>query len=69
MIENEEDGDEEQIFFHKDFEKKFFSEKTNIFFVKHLLKMHYMIQLLVRLVKRIIFSVSQKHACKNNTNT
>ena len=38
MVENEEGTEEEQTFFQKDFERRFFSEKTNQIFCKTFLE-------------------------------
>ncbi len=62
-IENTE-GEEEQAFFNKDFEKKFFSEKTNIVFCKSFLEEALKDPISGEIGKSIIFCVSQKHASK-----
>ena len=63
-IENQDGVEEEKIFFHKDFEKKFFSEKTNIVFCKNFLKKALKDPISNEIGKTIIFCISQKHASK-----
>ena len=54
----------EQIFRHKDFEKKFFSEATNRLFCEILLKNALRDPISGEIGKTIVFSVSQNHAAK-----
>jgi len=64
MVENEEGTEEEQIFFQKDFERKFFSNKTNQIFCKTFLENAIKDPISGEIGKSIIFCVSQKHASK-----
>lgn len=64
MVENEEGVEEEQTFFHRDFERKFFSEKTNQIFCKTFLENAFKDPISGEIGKSIIFCVSQKHASK-----
>ncbi|MDA2922522.1 DEAD/DEAH box helicase family protein [Patescibacteria group bacterium AH-259-L07] len=64
MIKNEEDEEVEEIFFQKDFEKKFFSEKTNSVFCQTFLENALKDPISGEIGKSIIFCVSQKHASK-----
>lgn len=64
MIEKEEGGEEEESFFQKDFEKKFFSEKTNTVFCQTFLENALKDPISGEIGKSIIFCVSQKHASK-----
>lgn len=64
MVENEEGIEEEQTFFHRDFEKKFFSEKTNQIFCKTFLENAMKDEISGETGKSIVFCVSQKHASK-----
>jgi type I restriction enzyme, R subunit len=65
VVKQNEDGeDEEQVFYQKDFEKKFFSEKTNIVFCQAFLKTALKDPISGEIGKSIIFCVSQKHASK-----
>lgn len=64
MVENEEGIEEEQIFFQKDFEKKFFNEKTNLIFCKTFLENALKDPISGEIGKSIIFCVSQNHASK-----
>ena len=64
MVENEEGVEEEQTFFQKDFERKFFSEKTNQIFCKTFLENALKDPLSGEIGKGIVFCVSQKHASK-----
>jgi type I restriction enzyme R subunit len=64
MVENEEGEEEEQTFFQKDFERKFFSEKTNRIFCKTFLENALKDPISAEIGKTIIFCVSQKHASK-----
>jgi type I restriction enzyme, R subunit len=64
MVEKEEGGEEEESFFQKDFEKKFFSEKTNTVFCQTFLENALKDPISGEIGKSIIFCVSQKHASK-----
>lgn len=64
MLENDESGESEQIFFHKDFEKKFFSENTNDVFCQAFMENALKDPLSGEIGKSIVFCVSQKHASK-----
>lgn len=64
MIPNEDDAASEEIFFQKDFEKKFFSEKTNRVFCQTLIKNSLQDPISGEIGKSIVFCVSQKHASK-----
>jgi type I restriction enzyme R subunit len=64
MVENEEGVEEEQTFFQKDFERKFFSEKTNQIFCKTFLKNALKDPISGEIGKSIVFCISQKHASK-----
>lgn len=61
---NEENEEDETSFFQRDFERKFFSEKTNVVFCKTFLKNALRDQISGELGKTIIFTVSQNHAAK-----
>lgn len=64
-VENEgESKEEEQTFFHKDFEKKFFSDDTNSVFCKAFLDNAFRDPISGEIGKSIIFAVSQNHAAK-----
>lgn len=64
MLENEEGQTEEQTFFQKDFERKFFSDKTNQIFCKTFLENALKDPISGEIGKTIVFCVSQKHASK-----
>ena len=64
MVENEEGVEEEQTFFQKDFERKFFSEKTNQIFCKTFLENALKDPISGEIGKSIVFCISQKHASK-----
>ena len=64
LIENEEGQEEEKIYFQKDFERKFFSEKTNGTLCKTFLEKALKDPLTGEIGKSIIFCVSQNHASK-----
>ena len=64
MVENEEGIEEEQTFFQKDFERKFYSDKTNQIFCKTFLENAIKDPISGEIGKSIIFCVSQKHASK-----
>lgn len=65
VINQTEDNEEqEEIFFAKDFEKKFFSEETNRIFIKTFMENAKRDPLSGEIGKSIIFCVSRKHAAK-----
>ncbi len=64
MVENEEGEETEETFFQRDFEKKFFSEKTNRVFSQTFLENALKDPISGEIGKSIIFCVSQKHASK-----
>lgn len=64
MVEDEEGGESEETFFQKDFEKKFFSEKTNRVFCQTFIENAFKDPISGEIGKGIIFCVSQKHASK-----
>ncbi len=64
IVESEEGIEEEQTFFQRDFEKKFFSEKTNRIFCETFLKNALKDPISGEIGKTIIFCVSQRHASK-----
>lgn len=64
MVENDEGVEEEQVFFQKDFERKFFSEKTNQIFCKTFLENALKDPISGEVGKSIVFCVSQQHASK-----
>ena len=61
---DEEGVEEEKIFYHKDFEKKFYSNKTNIVFCKSFLENALKDPISGEIGKSLIFCVSQKHASR-----
>jgi len=64
MVENEEGEDEEQSFYQRDYEKKFYSERTNIVFCQTFLENALRDPLSGEIGKSIVFCVSQNHASK-----
>ena len=64
QYEDEERSEEEKVFYHKDFEKKFYSDKTNLVFCKSFLENALKDPISNEIGKSIIFCVSQKHASK-----
>jgi type I restriction enzyme R subunit len=63
-LENDEGELEEKTFYQKDFEKKFFSDKTNRIFCKTFLENALKDPISGEVGKSIVFCVSQKHAEK-----
>ena len=61
---DEQDEDEEDTYFARDFEKKFFSDATNMIFVKTFLDNALRDPLTGEIGKGIVFCVSRKHAAK-----
>jgi len=64
MVENEEGEETEETFFQRDFEKKFFSDKTNQVFCKSIIENALKDPISGEMGKTLIFCVSQKHASK-----
>jgi len=64
VLEIEEGKEEDESFFHRDFEKKFFSEDTNRLFCTTFLKNALLDPISGEVGKSIIFAVSQNHAAK-----
>ncbi len=64
MVESEDGKEEEQVFFHTDFERKFFSDKTNQILCKTFLENALKDPITGEIGKGIVFCVSQKHASK-----
>jgi len=64
MVENEDGEEAEETFFQRDFERKFFSEKTNRVFCKTFIENALKDPISGEIGKSIIFCVSQKHASK-----
>ncbi len=64
LASGEGEEDAEQTFYHKDFEKKFFSEATNRLFCETLLKNALRDPVSGEIGKMIVFAVSQNHAAK-----
>ncbi len=64
IIKDEEGEEGEETFFQKDFERKFFSEKTNRVFCQAFLENALKDPITGEIGKSIIFCVSQKHASK-----
>ncbi len=64
IIEDEEGEEEKKTYFQKDFEKKFYSEKTNKTLCKTFLENALKDPLTGEIGKSIIFCVSQNHASK-----
>lgn len=64
LLTNDEGQEEEGTFSHADYEKKFFSEKTNTVFCKTFLENSMRDPITGEVGKTIIFAVSQNHAAK-----
>jgi len=64
MVENEEGGEEERTYFNTQFEKNFFSIKTNSTFCQMFIRNALYDPISNEIGKSIIFCVSQKHASK-----
>ena len=62
--ESEIASEDEQTFFQKDFEKKFFSENTNAVFCKAFIDNAFRDPITGEIGKTIVFAVSQNHAAK-----
>lgn len=61
---DEGDEDEEETYFARDFEKKFFSDETNMIFVKTFMDNALRDPITGEIGKGIVFCVSRKHAAK-----
>lgn len=61
---NEENEEDETSFFHRDFERKFFSERTNVVFCRTFLENALRDPITGEIGKTIVFTVSQNHAAK-----
>jgi len=64
MVTNEEGEEQEAFYTHRDFEKKFFSEKTNRVFCKTFIENALRDPLSGEIGKTIVFCVSQNHAAR-----
>lgn len=64
LLVDTEEGKEEQTFYTGDFERKFFSDKTNLIFCETFLQNSLMDKISGEIGKSIIYCVSQKHASK-----
>ncbi|MDR3667402.1 MAG: DEAD/DEAH box helicase family protein [Ignavibacteriaceae bacterium] len=64
IVTNNNNEDVEEEYFHKDYEKKFFSEDTNRLFCETFLKNAFLDPISREIGKTIIFAVSQDHASK-----
>jgi len=64
VIVIKEDGEEEESYYQKDFEKKFFSEDTNRVFCQTFLSNALRDPITNEIGKTIVFTVSQRHAAK-----
>lgn len=64
MVPKEDEEDEEQTFYQRDFEKKFFSKMTNAVFCNTFLQNALRDPITQEIGKGIIFFVSQSHASK-----
>lgn len=63
-VKNEDGVEEEEVYYQTDFEKKFFSDKTNYIFCKTFLDNAIKDPISGEIGKSIIYCVSQKHASK-----
>jgi type I restriction enzyme, R subunit len=64
VVINDNNESEEEEYFHKDFEKKFYSEDTNRLFCKTFLENALQDPISKEIGKTIVFAVSQNHASK-----
>ena len=64
MVESEEGEEGEETFYHRDFERKFFSDKTNLVFCQSIIENAMRDPHSGEIGKTIVFCVSQKHASK-----
>ncbi|MDD2477012.1 MAG: DEAD/DEAH box helicase family protein, partial [Dysgonamonadaceae bacterium] len=64
VITNEDDEEREDIFYQRDFERKFFSEVTNRIFCETFMEHAMLDPVTGEIGKTIVFAVSQNHAAK-----
>jgi len=64
LLVDSEEGKEEQVFYQSDFERKFFSDKTNLIFCETFLKNALFDPISGEVGKSLVYCVSQKHASK-----
>lgn len=64
ITQNEDEEDQKETFFAKDFEKKFFSDETNKIFMKTFMENAKRDPITDEIGKSIVFCVSRKHAAK-----
>jgi type I restriction enzyme R subunit len=64
IVESEQGIEEEQTYFHRDFERKFFNDKTNHIFCKTFVENALRDPISGEVGKSVIFCVSQHHASK-----
>lgn len=64
VMVQEDDDEQEETYFARDFEKKFFSDETNMMFVKTFMDNAMRDPITGEIGKGIIFCVSRKHAAK-----
>ena len=64
VMVQDDDEEQEEIYFARDFEKKFFSDETNMMFVKTFMDNAMRDPITGEIGKGIIFCVSRKHAAK-----
>lgn len=64
LLVDSEEGKEEQVFYQSDFERKFFSDKTNLIFCETFLKNALPDPISGEVGKSLVYCVSQKHASK-----
>jgi len=64
LLVDTEEGKEEQTFYQRDFERKFFSDKTNAIFCETFIKNALVDPVSGEIGKSIIYCVSQSHATK-----
>lgn len=64
LTKNDEGGEDEETFVHRDFERKFFSEETNLAFCNAFVEHAAMDPISGEMGKSIVFCVSQRHALK-----
>lgn len=62
--DDDKEGEEEQTYFGRDFEKKFFSDRTNRIFCKTFIENALKDPMSQEIGKTIVFCVSQKHAAR-----
>ncbi|MBS1938891.1 MAG: DEAD/DEAH box helicase family protein [Bacteroidetes bacterium] len=64
LTRNDEGGEDEETFVHRDFERKFFSEETNLAFCNAFVEHAALDPISGEMGKSIVFCVSQRHALK-----